>query len=40
MDLSKVDVITSWLMPKHVKDVQVFLGLTNFYHQLFSIFQR
>jgi len=33
MDSTKVDAIISWLTPKHMKDIQAFLGLTNFYHQ-------
>jgi hypothetical protein len=32
MDLIKITAITSWPIPKHIKDVQVFLGLANFYH--------
>ena len=31
MDLIKVDVITSWPVSRQIKDVQVFLGLGNFY---------
>jgi len=32
MDTTKVEAIMSWPMPKHVKDIQAFLGLANFYH--------
>jgi Reverse transcriptase (RNA-dependent DNA polymerase) len=32
MDLIKITAITSWPILKHIKDVQVFLGLANFYH--------
>jgi hypothetical protein len=32
MDPIKITAITSWLILKHVKDIQVFLGLANFYH--------
>jgi len=32
MDSTKVDAIMSWPMPKHMKDIQAFLGLTNFYY--------
>jgi len=32
MDLTKVDAIMSWPTLKHVKDIQAFLGLANFYH--------
>ena len=31
MDESKVKVIQDWPVPCHVKDVQSFLGFTNFY---------
>jgi hypothetical protein len=31
MDLIKITAITSWLILKCIKDVQAFLGLTNFY---------
>ena len=36
MDESKVQVIQDWLMPWKVKDVQSFLGFTNFYHQFIA----
>ena len=32
MDMTKVEAIMSWPMPKCMKDVQAFLGLANFYH--------
>ena len=31
MDMAKVEAIMSWLTPKHMKNVQAFLGLANFY---------
>jgi hypothetical protein len=31
MDPTKVNAITSWPIPKKVKEVQAFLGLANFY---------
>jgi Reverse transcriptase (RNA-dependent DNA polymerase) len=33
MDPIKITAITSWPIPKHVKDVQAFLGLANFYRR-------
>jgi len=33
MDMTKVEAIMSWPMLKHIKDIQAFLGLANFYHQ-------
>ena len=32
MDSVKLDGITSWSTPTKVKEVQSFLGFTNFYH--------
>jgi len=32
MDMTKVEAIMSWLTLKHVKNIQAFLGLANFYH--------
>jgi len=40
MDLTKVDAIMSWPMLKHVKNVQAFLGLTNFYHWFIQDFSK
>lgn len=31
MDLKKIQTILEWVTPKNVKDVQSFLGFTNFY---------
>ena len=31
MDMTKVEAIMSWPMPKCMKDIQAFLGLANFY---------
>ena len=33
MSDDKVKIIQDWLKPKKVKDIQSFLGFTNFYHQ-------
>ena len=32
MSNNKVKIIQDWLKPKKVKDIQSFLGFTNFYH--------
>ena len=40
MDEVKVKVITEWLVPKKVKDVQSFLGLANFYWQFLEGFLK
>jgi hypothetical protein len=40
MDLIKITAITSWPIPKCVKDVQVFLDLTNFYYHFVYNFSR
>src|SRR5882757_1932995 len=40
MDPKKVDGVMSWLIPKHVKDVQAFLGLANFYCWFIKDFSR
>ena len=40
MDPIKVEAITSWPIPKRVKDVQVFLGLGNFYHRFIQNFSK
>lgn len=36
MDPSKTKVITDWLVPRTVKEVQSFLGFANFYHHLIN----
>ena len=33
MSNNKIKIIQDWLKPKKVKDIQSFLGFTNFYHQ-------
>ena len=33
MSNDKIKIIQDWLEPKKVKDIQSFLGFTNFYHQ-------
>jgi RNase H-like domain found in reverse transcriptase/Reverse transcriptase (RNA-dependent DNA polymerase) len=40
MDPIKITAITSWPIPKCVKDVQVFLGLANFYRHFVYNFSR
>jgi len=40
MDMKKVEAIMSWPTLKHVKDVQAFLGLANFYHQFIQDFLK
>src|SRR5277367_2944244 len=40
MDLIKVEAITSWPIPKRVKDVQAFLGLGNFYRRFIQNFSK
>ena len=38
MKEEKVKEVLEWLMPKHVKDVQKFLGLVNYYRQFIEGF--
>jgi len=40
MDSTKVEAIMSWPTLKHMKNVQAFLGLTNFYHQFIQKFSK
>ena len=40
MDLFKVEAITTWPIPKSVHDIQVFLGLANFYHHFIHNFSK
>jgi len=40
MDMTKVEAIMSWLMLKHVKDIQAFLGFANFYHWFIQDFSK
>ena len=40
MDTKKVDAIQKWEAPSTVKDVQAFLGFTNFYHCFIPDFSR
>ena len=40
MDPIKVEAITSWPIPKRVKDVQAFLGLGNFYRRFIKNFSK
>jgi hypothetical protein len=40
MSPRKVKVIREWLIPEKKKDVQVFLGFTNFYRQFIRNFRK
>jgi len=40
MEMTKVEGIMSWLMPKHMKDIQASLGLANFYHHFIQDFSK
>jgi len=40
MDPIKVEAITSWPIPRKVKDVQAFLGLANFYRRFVKNFSK
>ncbi len=40
MDSKKVSAITSWPVPKSVHDIQVFLGLANFYRRFVKGFSK
>ena len=40
MDPSKVNAVLEWLKPHKVKDIQSFLGLTNFYRQFISDYSK
>ena len=40
MDLIKVQVITDWPAPTHVKEVQAFLGLANYYRRFVHNFSK
>ena len=40
MDLKKVEAITAWPIPTKVKEVQSFLGLTNFYRHFVDNFSK
>jgi len=40
IDSSKVEEITNWSTPTKVKEVQLFLGLANFYHQFVKDFSK
>jgi len=40
MDMTKVEAIMSWPTLKHVKDIQAFLGLANFYHRFIQHFSK
>jgi hypothetical protein len=40
MDPKKVEGIMSWPKPSKVKDIQLFLGLANFYHRFVKYFSK
>jgi hypothetical protein len=40
MDSAKVDAVTSWPVPSSVLDIQVFLGLANFYRRFIKNFSQ
>ena len=40
IEKKKVDRVLSWLAPKNIKEVQKFLGLTNYYRQFIKDFTR
>jgi len=40
MEKEKVSEIVNWLVPRDVKDVQKFLGLTNYYRQFVKDFAK
>ena len=40
MDPAKVQIIMDWPEPRHVKDIQSFLGFANFYRRFISDYSR
>jgi len=40
MEKKKVKVVLDWLVPKSVKDIQKFLGLTNYYRRFIEEFMK
>jgi len=40
MDPAKVAVITSWAVPTCVREIQVFLGVSNFYRRFIKNFSK
>lgn len=40
MDQKKVDAIVNWHTPRHVKDVQSFLGFANFYRRFVADYSK
>src|ERR1700738_2084207 len=40
MDPFKVEAIPTWTVPQSVHDIQVFLGLANFYHRFIHNFNK
>ena len=40
IDLDKVAVVQTWLVSTCVKEIQQFLGLTNYYHEYIKNFAK
>ena len=40
MEAKRIEVVKEWLEPKSVRDIQVFLGFTNFYQQFIQDFSK
>ena len=40
MDLAKVQTVLEWQTPRSLRDVQCFLGFTNFYHKFIQNYSK